>query len=202
MRIGVVSAGLYLAGCLLLIPATVLLYFATLANVSIAFFIAATAVLTVAAVVDCSVLCRRTLPRSGEMSPLVSDVPAPPRVAATTVLVLTLYFLGGVLFLTGSTLFWPSFGTSIPGIWTFRFGSVSYFVGSCVLLVIVWPARRHVQIASLLVYSTGSLAYIAGGVLSELHYPGVYSTSVWMFGAVCFVLGAVFGLASALKSPG
>merc|ERR1711974_364863 len=80
------------------------------------------------------------------------------------------------------------------GIWVFRCGSLSYFSASSAKLKVVWPTRRAVKIAALLVYMSGSVAYFVGGVLSEVGWSATYSASVWIVGGVCFVLGSIFNL--------
>ena len=204
----VVSATLYAAACFLLLPATTFLYFAATQQASIAMFISATSLLTMAAIVDIVAAWALTSGVTGtseEMSPLVVENKALQRkkVPSSTWVVLVAYLAGGLLFLGGAILFFPLLPKemALKGVWVFRFGSISYFFGSTFLLVLIWRAEKnHTLTLSLLIYNLGSVAFICGGILSELSYSGLVSTSVWMLGSISFFIGAFLGLVNVWKS--
>ena len=164
-----ISSALYLVGCSFLIPATILLYFASLARESISFFIAATGTLTVAAILDTGALIvemKRKKKTDGEMQPLVVNDAAKNanarRDALFTVIVVKSALAGGILFLAGAIMFWPTLGVSKQGLWVFRFGSVAYFVGNIFLLPLIIPTGKRIHIAGTIIYMAGSIAYITG----------------------------------------
>ncbi len=113
-----------------------------------------------------------------------------------------IYKLGGVVFVIGSVLFFPSMSAYADlGAWTFVFGSLLYLVVTGHDLLEV---RRHaltrkgpatiwdrLEATAALAYVAGTVLFTVGSVLF-LSWVGLFAAGAWCFvlGSLLFVLGA------------
>jgi YrhK-like protein len=207
------SASGYAAGTVILVPASILLFLgAGVANWSIGLFIAATSLLTLAALADVASLFaeqRRTSAHyrgstNDDRAQLLDDneviVDAGPQQWFRRWFINVCMVNGGLLFLAGSILFWPSLGTAAPGVWVFRVGSLSYLAGS--LTILQGGGLSGPVLVAVIAYVLGALLYLLGGLLSEMHLGTVAFSSAWLAGSVLFATGGLILLKVAYNSRG
>ena len=209
LSISLVGPTLYVAGTLLLLPGCTLLldrYAQQFYAAAIYFLVAATALLTTAAIADFAVAAR-SLSKYYKASNYIDDAAAQKLTAklmdadeeeetqgSPNLLVPYLMLQGGILFLAGSILYLPSVARNVLGTWVFRTGTCSYLAGS----FFSWRALAKSPggvfsncrvFFGILAFIAGALLYLAGGILSEMHLPGFAET--WVAGSIFFVAGAL-----------
>ena len=198
----------YLIGCLILIPASIALINSSLyLYESIFMFIVACAFLLKASLIDLYHVF--AISNLNNKTDIINDVNHEERIldgeskekkssTCLNIFISMTYVLGGIFFEAGSILYWPTFTTGTLGTWIFRFGSIFYLIGTFNLLNMTLKQYEEKKkdrpffmfMSSLIFYALGSLTYILGGVLSEMHYK--LSGEVWLVGSVFFSLGALF----------
>ena len=104
------------------------------------------------------------------------------------------YLVGGLAFVTGSVLFFPTFKQSGPGYWVFRVGSASYFAGSMLIILNLTPPRKPRKIIATGQYMLGSCLFVVGGIISQMGHSGVIPVTIWVIGSVAFTGGASLGM--------
>ncbi len=172
---------LYLIGSILYIPASILLFWTDTdtAKWSTGIFIVASVLFLAGAIVDLWQWSRTM----GILSRLIS----------------CLYLVGGTTFVTGSVLFWPTFGTITAGFWVFRVGSTSYFLGSLLIIINLETPRKPRKVAATAQYMTGSCLFVTGGIVSQTGQSYIIYATIWVIGSLAFTGGAALGLATEKK---
>lgn len=222
------SKSCYLVGCFLLIPGSILFLppYATNATTGVDLYIVACTFLTLAALIDlvASIWNVFAVPSSStgpsSSTPLMqngdvnsSDIEkgshshshshsnSPTFIDLLqnhSFLNSVAMVIGGVLFLIASVFYLYSKLTT-TGTWVFRFGSISYMLGTSLSLSDLIKASHTekpsvsvstiVWIAVCVLFLLGSLLFITGGVLSQLGHTG--AAVCWLLGSISFFLGAV-----------
>jgi hypothetical protein len=202
---GFLSSLLYLVGCVLLVPAGFYLGQSEHYQLSIILYIIACSSLTIAAFVDIVPAMRRvkTDAEGKDAEMLVIDHEEENGKWLNNLVICIFYVLGGIFFLLGSVLYYPTIAENTLGTWIFRTGSICYTIGSFLSLHNIWnpyfKGKENVKITcttimftlTLVFYIIGSSLYIAGGILSQLDKSGVVDT--WIAGAFFFSAGAICG---------
>lgn len=168
------SSVFYLVGTSLLTPACILLLPEGNFEAAIAMLITACSFLTVAASIDIRYVV------------FADGIGLLEKFSALYMLI------GGVLFLTASILYWPSFGTVLSmsaanlGTWVFRIGSISYMCGSFTSLYLLLQSEdsdASEPLIPLKQASTPELSYLLS------------SRSMWLTVIFCFIIGAILYIA-------
>jgi hypothetical protein len=195
----------YLFGCGLLVPGSIYLKSPEDLKLAILLYIIACSFLTLAAVID-AVAAHLNKPKIGieNLTIKFNQEELKPDNSAQIHFIITIFYsLGGILFLTGSVLYWPDFENGdLPniGTWVFRFGSCCYLVGSFMSIYSIFrkPFEKtfcHVNMLWLYVllqYIVGALLFIVGGILSQLKMD--FSVETWIIGSILFTGGATLGI--------
>jgi hypothetical protein len=202
----------YFIGCVLLIPASTILLAGTSYDTSISLYIAACAFLIIASIIDFLpvVTNRPTITKDQES---LIDQKLNFSGWITQFWVTLLYLLGGICFEIGSIMYWSTFGPSVAnlGTWVFRTGSFFYIGGSVIsLLQILKPTfdksspKKQLEVSSymwisvIVFYLLGSVAFVTGGILSQLELK--FSVESWVIGSAFFAAGATTSLTEVIRS--
>lgn len=128
------------------------------------------------------------------------------------ILNMTIYKLGGVVFIIGSVLFFPRFEAYADwGAWVFFFGSLLYLVVTGHDWI---ELRRHLrspsdkkvrrdllEIIAVYSYLIGTLMFTVGS-LFYLSFVGLFVAGTWLFilGSLAFALGAVINVLQVVQA--
>eukprot|EP00656_Telonema_subtile_P019370 TRINITY_DN20629_c0_g1_i1.p1 TRINITY_DN20629_c0_g1~~TRINITY_DN20629_c0_g1_i1.p1 ORF type:complete len:214 (+),score=42.53 TRINITY_DN20629_c0_g1_i1:1-642(+) len=198
------SAVLYVLGTASLLPGTIFLLdrYASLYYSGINWLIAATSMLTAAALIDyVAAWCPPPAPED-PLLPSTDPSEVKKHPADRQLLIPHMMLQGGVLFLVASCMYLkavaskPLLGTSVSnmGTWVFRVGTCSYLCGSFATFRGIVRSEKGVGGQAVLSFGVfcfivGALLYLTGGILTQTHLKGFAET--WIAGSVFFAAGAI-----------
>jgi hypothetical protein len=193
---------LYVLGTTSLLPGTVFLLdrYASLYSTGINWLIAATSMLTAAALID-YISAWHPAPAPEEQL-LPPELEKPKGAPERQLLIPHMMLQGGALFLLASCMYLEAvankrvLGTTVAnaGTWVFRIGTCSYLCGSFATLRGILRSERGMKGQAVLstgvvCFIVGALLYLTGGILTQTHLKGFAET--WVAGSVFFVMGAL-----------
>ena len=187
---------LYWLACLGLVPAGVMLFFPQHYLANIVLYVVSTFLLVPPALLDLFLLLRKGSRAEGEsrqLLPSSSDLQSQQQLQQRPyefhqLLTKLTYVMGGLCFLAGAVLYLPTLPCelcAVNGTWTFRFGSVFYFIGTATSL-----QHLRVLVFGHLSFMVGSCLYVAGGIVSQVGASADAVAALWSAGGVAFALGA------------
>jgi hypothetical protein len=122
------------------------------------------------------------------------------------------YKIGGVIFVIGSILFFPSMSAyADTGAWVFFWGSILYLIvtGHDLIEVLRHAKRREgppgfwdrLEAAAAVSYVTGTILFTVGSILF-LSTVGLFTAAAWCFisGSVLFVVGATVNVLQVVQA--